>query len=1039
MWHCRRVSDYNSRFMENLSYRNNITYYRGRRAGQKVHRREINQKQSISVLVTDRLSSKFAYTVNRSVNINNLITVDRNPEDQHPDKGKLLFCCVNPRSVRNKTDDFVEYIIDSQIDICAVTETWLTVNDDVVRSALKPNGYSFLDQHRLSERRGGGTGILFKDTFIVDSICSGEKSSFEFSEWKLTSSSNFPLRLCVVYRPPYSGNHPVCTGTFFREFSEYLDTIIMSSEPLVITGDFNIHMDVKDDPDRLKMFDLLQSYGLNQHVHVPTHESGHILDLIISRNSCDIIIDEPQSDYYISDHFSVLCHLAPPKPGFRKETVSYRKVKSINLDSFKKDLKDGLSECSSNTLNDLLSTYSRVMSVTLDSHAPVITKTILTRPKQPWFNDDIKASKLMKKKAERVWRKNKTDETRDVYKQKRNDFKDAIREAKREYFSGLINSCDKNQKKLFQIVKTLTRKSTENPLPKHNSLHELANDFGTFFVEKVRNIREKLDEIQINDSTLEYSSPVTKLENFKPLKESEVGKLINKMSNATSAFDPAPTLLVKDSLECLLPIITKIVDTSLQTGVFPNDWKTALVKPLLKKPKLSRTLSNYRPVSNLSFLSKLTEKAATVQITKHMSANCPLPDLQSSYRPNHSTETALLKVYSDILLSMDRQEVTLLIMLDLSAAFDTIDHAVLLQTLQNKFGLEGNVLRWIRSYLTDRKQQIQLGNTKSNEFDLPFGVPQGSCLGPILFIMYASSMFEVVKRHLPNVHGYADDTKLYLSFRPDTLLAQDRAIQAMHACISDVRKWMLANKLKINDDKSEFIIFGSKQQLSKINISSINIGEESIEPTESVRDLGVIIDANLSMDNHVSKVCNTAFRQLYIIKQIRPYLTEDATKILVHALITAHIDYCNSLLYGISNYRIDKLQKLLNAAARLVLLIPKHEHITPSLISLHWLPVKFRIIYKIILLVFKGTHNLAPKYISDMLTSSKVTRYSLRSADSNTLNVPRTKCKTFGDRAFAVCGPRLWNQLPSHLRKINNIDSFKTLLKTHLFKLSYDV
>ena len=198
----------------------------------------------------------------------------------------------------------------------------------------------------------------------------------------------------------------------------------------------------------------------------------------------------------------------------------------------------------------------------------------------------------------------------------------------------------------------------------------------------------------------------------------------------------------------------------------------------------------------------------------------------------------------------------------------------------------------------------------------------------------------------------------------------------MEDCIDELRKWMTAHRLFIQSSKTEFIIIGSRQQLSKVSIDKLRVGEVLISPVGAVRDLGSWIDIHMSMNMHVSKICSKAFRILYHIKQIRKYLT-DATKILVHAFITSHLDYCNSLLYEIPKYQLNRLQKVLNAAAHVVCLVPKFDHITSTLMRLHWLPIKYRVIFKNVLLIYKALHGLAPKYICEMLTADVYVRFEL--------------------------------------------------------------
>ena len=293
------------------------------------------------------------------------------------------------------------------------------------------------------------------------------------------------------------------------------------------------------------------------------------------------------------------------------------------------------------------------------------------------------------------------------------------------------------------------------------------------------------------------------------------------------------------------------------------------------------------------------------------------------------------------------------------------------------------------SYLTGRKR-VLINDHTSDDFHLSCGVPQGSRMGPILFILYISRLYHVIANHLPSAHGYADDTQLYLSFRPYDRSSQDHAIAFVEACMSDVRIWLIHNRLLINDSKTEFLVVGSCLQLSKIAIDSIRVGDSTIQPVKSVRNMGTWFDSNMSMSIHIGKICSKAFYGLYKIRQLRKFLNPESTKTLVHTFVTSHLDYCNSHLFGVPKYQIDRLQKVLNAAARLIFRIPKFDHISPALFHLHWLPVAYRIHFKLLLLVYKSLNNQGPQYIQKYLqpytlllvtTYVPATRASLRSPE----------------------------------------------------------
>ena len=394
-----------------------------------------------------------------------------------------------------------------------------------------------------------------------------------------------------------------------------------------------------------------------------------------------------------------------------------------------------------------------------------------------------------------------------------------------------------------------------------------------------------------------------------------------------------------------------------------------------------------------------------------MVSNAIFPALQSSYRQFHSTETALIKVINDILLKMNSQHITMLILLDLSAAFDTVDHRILLERLSDEVGIRGTALNWFRSYLSDRSQRVSVHmcvcfcshGVLSRPFELNCRVPQGSCLGPLLFIIYASKLFKIVEHYLPDVHCFADDTHLYLSFKPLGNAAQADAIQAMEKCIDAVRKWMIQDRLMINDDKMEVLLVGTQQQLDKLDSCSITVGTNRISPSPCVRNLGSWFDSNLSMTDHINKACNTAFYHLHNLRRIKKYLSRGSLITLVHAFITSRLDYCNGLLFGLPKAQIAKLQRVQNAAARLILGIRKFSHITLALYELHWLPVSLRIDYKILLLTFKCIYGLVPTYLGDLISIRSNSLYNLRSTGKLLLDHPKGKMlTTLGARSFSA-------------------------------------
>ena len=438
-------------------------------------------------------------------------------------------------------------------------------------------------------------------------------------------------------------------------------------------------------------------------------------------------------------------------------------------------------------------------------------------------------------------------------------------------------------------------------------------------------------------------------------------------------------------------------------------------------------MSSYRPISNLLYISKLLERCVAKQLNSYLSSNAHYEAYQSAYRSNHSTETALLRVQNDILTSIDKKEVTVLVLLDLSAAFDTVDHTILLNRLKN-IGITGLVYDWFSSYLSGRTQAVFLDGVSSDSVNLTCGVPQGSVLGPILFNIYTQPLGKIARKHGVNYHFYADDTQLYTSF---SVKESNTSANCISNCIADIRSWMQSNLLMLNDSKTEIVLLGTRQQLSKLGSLQISVGSANIKLCSKVRNLGVIFDSNMTMEDHVNHVCKTSYLYIRLLGKLRKFLVRDTAAMITHAFVTSRLDYCNSLLYGISNSLITKLQHVLNAAARIVTRTKMCNHITPVLKSLHWLPLAQRCIFKIALLTFKVIHGLAPSYLCDLIKYRSAS-HDLRSLNDVLLDVPRCK-SSIGSHAFVVSAPKLWNNLPSDVRTCTSLTSFKTKLKTYLF------
>ena len=840
--------------------------------------------------------------------------------------------------------------------------------------------------------------------------------------------------LVVIYRPPN-----LSKKSFLEEFERMICEHFMNQKNIIICGDFNLNFLDKNDSYMRKCCDILDMFDLVQNVSIATHQSGTAIDWIITRKENKLIQRSPSAGSLISDHFAVIFELTLPVSNDQTKTISYRKYKDINLDQFKKDISNlDIVKSPPGDLDSLVHDYNKQLAEVLDQHAPVVTKTLRNRQNRAWYDQELRSLKQEVRKQERF--KNKLCDSDTSYRNKYNVLKTKYNKLlstkKAEFYNSKISEHESDQKQLFKIVDNLKNKKRSNPLPDHSSRETLANDFASYFKTKIDKITDSFTPVDTTCDTNCTEIPIFSA--FQPLSLEQTKTLIRSSASKSCILDPLPTFLVKSCVEELGPVIMDIVNRSLTTGYMPELFKSAIVTPLLKKTGLDRELKNYRPVSNLAYVSKLIEKTVTTQINYHCEKHGLDESLQSAYRKHHSTESALLKVHNDIMMMKDKGKVILLALLDLSAAFDTVNHDILIERLQRDYGISDTAAKWFNSYLRDRDQKVVIGDAFSGAVALETGVPQGSGGGPGAYTRYTRNLGTIIRDLMLLFHLFADDTQLYQSVDPGSIISQNNGRERMENGISEIGNWMNRNRLKLNKEKTEFLMIGTSQQLRKMQYSSIRVAGDVIECKSSVRNLGSFFDNEMKMHTHVHYILKCGYYQLRQLNVIRRCLTSKTATTLIVSIIFSKLDYCNALLYGIPDGLLTKLQKLQNACARFVTKRRKFDSISDALRELHWLPVRARIEFKILVWVYKCLNGNAPVYLVSLLSLPEQSR-SRREVHRHNLKVPRTTRKYGGDRAFCVAGPKLWNELPYDVKQCSSLSQFRKKLKTYLFTQYYGV
>ena len=641
---------------------------------------------------------------------------------------KTKFALISARSLRNKTLLVHDYIDDCSADIVALTETWLRDEDNVSVSELCRDTFSFAYQPRGGARRGGGVGVLFCKAFQLVSRVSVDTCASETLSVTLRNARiDCTTRVIVMYRPPSS-----CFKTFLDDVSKVL--LIAAAHPTetIVCGDFNTRYKDSTCTDAINLADLLDTSGFVQHVSGATHERGNTLDLIITAKTSSLLATPVSPTTLLTDHYALECDLNVEKPERPKRRVRYRKFASIDKRAFTADIRDAFAVTSGTTVESI-DNYNTVIEAIVNKHAPVVTRVIADRPKTPWHTEELSCAKRDLRRAERRWRKTRLTVHRQMYTTLRDEYRRHLAATKASHFCAVISEAGHNMKKMFGVTNALLGRSVPAQLPETSNDVALAGTFQQFFVEKITDIHRSIDSRAVTTTTFDRQPcddyQPAQLCEFTPATTADIRRIILQSSAKSCNLDPMPTSLLKENIDILVPVYTVIVNSSLESGIVPAAMKHAIVTPILKKRVLDvNCLTNYRPISNLSFLSKTLERYVASELRHYLDTNGFNDPFQSAYRPKHSTETALVRIHEDLIQAVDSRRGVLLVLLYLSAAFDTLDHSTLLHRLR-AIGLNQTVLAWFSSYLVGRTKAVNIREVTS--VITQHGVPQGSVLGPL--------------------------------------------------------------------------------------------------------------------------------------------------------------------------------------------------------------------------------------------------------------------------------------------------------------------
>jgi len=477
-------------------------------------------------------------------------------------------------------------------------------------------------------------------------------------------------------------------------------------------------------------------------------------------------------------------------------------------------------------------------------------------------------------------------------------------------------------------------------------------------------------------------------------------------NNKSTGLDQFNVRLLKLAAPYVSTSLTHICNLSLNSSKFPNDWKKAKVTPIFKFGDKSN-VSNYRPISVLPIVSKIIERTVHNQLYAYLCSRNILSESQSGFRSNHSTTTTLLDVQDYILNNMDKGFATGVIFLDLKKAFDTVNHEILINKLAN-YGIQDNELSWFKSYLCNRSQAVRVNSYLSDFKTYNTGIPQGSILGPLLFIIFVNCLPDVVTC---KTVMYADDTSLMCKAKN----VDDLKVQ-LESNLKAVANWFKANKLTLNADKTKFMVFGSNHTLDHYKNITLTFDDNLIERVDVFKYLGIKFDSNMSWSPHVDYLSGNISKKIGVVKRVKYFLPQKTLIMLSNALVIPHFDYACSVWSNCSVTNQSHLQVLHNRLARTILSADIKTPIDDMLSSLNWIRLCDRWSNHMLTLIFKCLKNMCPDYLCNQFNFVHNNHdHITRSHTTNTLIVPKFNSNS-GKRTFLVRAANLWNKLLPPIR-----------------------
>lgn len=910
---------------------------------------------------------------------------------------------------------YVEY--DKQIDVLVLTEARITA--DIENEEIQLQGYKII-RCNSENRHTGGIVCYVKNNIKYEIICN---EHYDKVLWMLCVKIKSMI-FVLLYRSPSSS-----IAEFLMHLNNIMENLPMLKVKYVyVMGDLNIDMS-KNSFYEHRLLKQMNDIGLKQIVNEytrVTQESKTIIDVVFTNNTeTDIEIKRTPK---MSDHDMVNIKIKTNKKNIKKdEKVSYKfrnkkKIENANVENLLESKEWKLTN--TNEMTNIF--YCNIIDI-LDDIAPLETK-ISKGIKNEWFDQELKE---MLQKRDRAYNKCHLEDTNEnwtVYREQRNLATKTIRLKKRKYYEEIIERNKNSGKLMWKAIKeVIGNKKNNNEIESicFNGItitekENIANEFNNYFVESIENIVETKSNINgdISNNLCIENKKIVPLNTFRMIKEEDIIDIIKEIKKDNSA-DEITMNIIKAGGAVMRREIMKIINKSIEEAIVPDRWKISTVIPV---PKVSNTKKGeeHRPINMMPLAEKIMEMFIKQQFLDHLNKNDILIENQSGFRERHSCESSIQLLISKWKELIDQGKTVLTVFIDFKRAFETIDREILIKKLE-AYGVVNKANKWFKNYLSDRFQQTKIGDYKSDIKQVKYGVPQGTVLGPILFITYVNDINRCIDESTI-LNLFADDTAISV-FGDST----NEAVLQMQSELNKLEVWLSENNLFVNTKKTKAMLFSKNE--NELN-NKLKLFEDELEFITECKYLGIIVDHRLSFKQHATYIIGKINKKLGYFNRISENLSMWSRTLVYKSIIAPHFEYCPTILHYLNQGDKSILQILQNKGMRIILKVNQYTRIEVMLDALKFMNINQRLVYLNVVFIYKIIHKLLPEYMFNKIKFVRdIHQYNTRSV--NDIYVMRAK-KTSTQNSLFYKGLVLYNSLPMSLKSIVTIKAFKRELSEYV-------